>query len=580
MGKIEAASGSDELKAAVRGCRAALTAVGAVSGLVNLLMLTAPLFMLQVYDRVLPSRSLPTLVALGLLALTLFAFQAGLEAIRARILSRVSAELDGALSGRVFAAFFSGIGRPVRGADGQQALRDLDTVRAFVAGPACGALFDLPWMPLYLAICFVFHPWIGVAVLLGVVLLGSLTWVTDVLGRPLLARSLDLAAGRRAVVDTTVRNAPLIAALGMRTRLVETWLEANGRCRDTATASSDVVGGLGSVSRFLRTSLQSGVLALGALLVINDQATAGVMLAATILSTRALAPVDTTIANWRTVAAARIAWTRLGEALAATPAEPARTPLPRPARDLRLAAVSLAAPGSDTLIADGLSFEIAAGQALGVVGPSGSGKSSLARALVGTWRPVRGAIRLDGATLDQWDPDALGAALGYLPQEADLLRGTIAENISRFAPERDPAALMKAARAAGVHDLVVRFQGGYDTPVGEGGSELSGGQRQRIALARALYGDPFLVVLDEPNSNLDVEGERALSAAIAGVKERGGIAVVIAHRPSALSAVDLLLVMNEGRQQYFGPRDEVLARLNGPAAPVVAAGRPHVVRSA
>jgi ATP-binding cassette, subfamily C, bacterial PrsD len=352
----------------------------------------------------------------------------------------------------------------------------------------------------------------------------------------------------------------------MRRRMAERWLDASDDYLRMQQKANDTTTVLGSVSRALRVIIQSSVLAVGAYLVINQEATAGVMLAATILSARALAPIELAIANWKSFVTARQSWLRLSDALAAVPVEEERIALPAPTRSLRLTAVTLVPPGSGAAALHEVSFTLIAGNALGVIGPSGSGKSSLARALVGVWRPVRGTIRLDGATLEQWSADAFGRFVGYLPQEVELFEGTVAENISRFEADSDPTKLIAAATAAGVHEVILRLPQGYKTQVGEGGAMLSGGQRQRIALARALYGDPFLVVLDEPNSSLDALGEQALTSAIAAIRARGGIAVVIAHRPSAVSAVDHILVLNEGRLQAFGPRDRVLQQLGQPPA--------------
>lgn len=560
------------LREAVRASRGAILGVAAASGLMNLLMLTGPIFMLQVYDRVLPSRSGATLVGLGLIALVMFVFQGVFDSLRGRILLRIGRSLDHRIGPRVFSLVLRT--DPTGKADGMQSIRDADSIRGFMSGSGLAAVFDLPWTPLYVGVCFAFHPAIGAAVLAGVVILCGMTLLGETLTRGPTAQSTVLAGARRDIAETTRRNAVLIGALGMRGRMSDIWRERSERYLAAQQRLGDTTAGLGAASRTMRTILQSGVLALGAWLVINQQATGGVMLASTILTIRALAPVEQVIANWKGFVVARQAWHRLEENFEAAPEAGARTPIPAPKRALSLAGVGLVAPGGQNLVVADVSFAIRAGTALGVVGPSGSGKSSLGRALVGAWQPARGVIRLDGATLDQWSPDVAGAFTGYLPQDVELFDGTIAENISRFAAAPDPAALMKAAAAAGVHDLVLRLADGYDTAVGQGGVLLSGGQRQRIGLARALYGEPFLVVLDEPNANLDTEGEQALTKAIIDVRRRGGIVVVIAHRPSALAAVDRLLVLNEGRVQDVGPRDEVLARLGAAPFAKPAAGPP------
>ncbi|MGN8096913.1 type I secretion system permease/ATPase [Methylobacterium sp. 22177] len=550
-----------EFWSAVRAGRTCLITVMIISGFINLLMLTAPIFMLQVYDRVLPSRSIATLVGLAGITLMLLVIQSIFEIFRARILARFGRLVDERLGPRIFRALLARGAEMPRGDDGPQALRDLDTVRGFVSSMAVSAFFDLPWVPLYVAVCFLFHPWLGAAVAGGALFLCVLTVLTDWASSASTQEAVRTAGERRSFTDMAHRTAPLLSALGMRSRMAELWQVRARRNLDVAAYGNDLAIGFGTTARLLRTVLQSSILGLGAFLVVREEATAGVMLAATILSARALAPVDLAIANWKSFSGARQAWGRLVAFLPRR--EPAAlTPLPAPRESVRVTALSIAAPGTDTLVLHDVNVALAPGSALGVIGASGSGKSTFARALVGLARPSRGVIRLDGALIDQWDPDALGRAVGYLPQDIEMFDGTIAENITRFDPEPNPEALLAAAQAAGVHEVVLRLPGGYDARVGSGGLGLSGGQRQRIALARALYGDPFLVVLDEPNSNLDVDGDRALSAAVQGVRARGGIVVVIAHRPSALAAVDRILVLGEGRVQLHGPRDDVLSKLN------------------
>ncbi|MCE4225927.1 type I secretion system permease/ATPase [Methylobacterium sp. C25] len=551
---------SREFWSAARAGRGALLTVIGISGLINLLMLTAPVFMLQVYDRVLPSRSLATLVGLAGIALVLFLVQSALEVFRARILSRFGRLVDERLGDRIFRHLLVRGCEMPRTDDGPQALRDLDTVRGFLSSMAFTAFFDLPWVPLYIAVCFLFHPWIGLTILCGAVVLCGLTILTDWAQAGPSRQAVLAGSERRSFTDMAHRTAPLLSALGMRSRIADLWQQRAQTNLDVAGYGNDLAIGFGASARLMRTVLQSGILGLGAYLVVREEATAGVMLAATILSARALAPVDLAIANWKSFSAARQAWTRL-VAFLPRKAGVELTPLPAPRESLRVTALSVAIPGTDTLALHDVSLALAPGSALGVIGPSASGKSTFARALVGLARASRGVIRLDGAAIDQWDPDALGRAIGYLPQDIEMFDGTIAQNITRFDPEPDPEALLSAARAAGVHEIVLRLPGGYDARVGSGGLGLSGGQRQRIALARALYGDPFLVVLDEPNSNLDVEGDRALAAAVQAVRARGGIVVLVAHRPSALTAVDRILVLGDGRVQLHGPRDDVLAKL-------------------
>jgi ATP-binding cassette subfamily C protein len=554
-----------ELAASLGRSRAAFLGVGAMSGLINLLYLTGSLFMLEVYDRVIPGRSVPTLIGLSLLAFGLYLFQGALDALRARILSRIGAALDADLGRRTFDLV---VRAPLKGAglpDGLAPLRDLDTVRGFFAGTGPGALFDLPWIPVYLAICFLFHPLIGVAALCGGLVLVAFTLVTEATTRAPTRASTAHGQTRTGLAEAGRRNAEILAALGMQETFGRRWSEANAAFIAANQRVADIAGGFGAAAKVFRMMLQSGVLALGAWLVIRGEASAGVIIASSILVSRTLAPAELAVANWKGFVAARQAWHRLSDRLARLPAVPRPHRLPAPTASLAVEALAVAPPGSPRLVARDLSFRIHAGQALGVIGPSASGKSSLVRALVGVWPAALGSVRLDGASLDQWTAQTLGPHLGYLPQEAELFAGTVAENIARFTPDPSPEAVVAAARAAGAHELILRLPEGYDTRLGEAGAGLSAGQRQRVGLARALYGDPFLVVLDEPNANLDAEGEHALTRAILGIRERGGICIVVAHRPSALSAVDLVLVMAEGRAQAFGPKDEVLRRVLRPA---------------
>ncbi|MFN5035240.1 MAG: type I secretion system permease/ATPase [Bradyrhizobium sp.] len=554
-----------EIRDAITAVRGALVAVAMASGLVNLLMLVGPVFMLQTYDRVLPSRSIPTLVGLLVIALVLLVVQAGVDVLRSRLLARIAEIFDESIRGAVFDSVqHASLSRP--NGDGLQIMRDLDSIRGFIAGSGLVAIFDLPWTPLYIIVCTLFHPLMGLAVAGGAIALALITVAAELFTRAPTRALVALASSRRQMAETAFYHAPVVHALGMQQRMAELWSDRTQAYLNMQRVTSDLTGTFGSASRFLRMILQSGVLALGAWLVINQQATAGVMLAATILSIRALAPIELAIANWRSFIAVRASVGQLAEALAAVPSRSAVTPLPAPKNEVRVTSISLTAPASDAVVLHEVSFALRAGNAVAVVGPSGSGKSTLARALVGIGAPVRGVIRIDGATLAQWDPLALGPSIGYLPQDVALFRGTVAENISRFAASPDAGRLLAAAREAGVHELILRLPDGYETEVGDGGLMLSGGQRQRIALARALYGDPFLVVLDEPNSNLDSEGERALIHAIARVRARGGIVVVIAHRPAVLQAVDHMLVLNEGRMQAFGTTAAVLPLLVPKAA--------------
>jgi len=556
-----------ELGSALAACRRAFIAIAVFSGTSNLLMLTGALFMLEVYDRVLPSRSESTLVALLIMVTGLYAAQGMLDLIRSRILVRIGASLDEALNLRVYEAIVKLPLKIGNKGDGIQPSRDLDMVRGFLSGIGPVALFDLPWMPIYLAICFLFHPYIGLTALVGAIVLVTLTVATELQTRRPTRAATQFAAARTALLEASRRNAEALTAMGMVGRLSQRWGELNRHYVANSGRASDVAGGLGAMSKVLRMLLQSAILAVGAWLVINQQSTPGIIIAGSILGGRALAPVDLAIANWRGFIGARQSWQRLSRLLGHLPPAAAPMPLKAPARSLVLHNAAVAPPGQQKVVCQDVNFSLASGKALGVIGPTASGKSSLARMLVGVWTPVRGTVRLDGATLDQWSPELLGRHIGYLPQDVELFNGTVAQNISRFEDPPDAEAVMAAAQAAGVHELIINLPEGYETQVGENGSALSTGQAQRVALARALYRDPFLVVLDEPNSNLDAEGDEALTRAILGVRARGGIAVVVAHRPSAIAGVDYILVMAKGRQQQFGPKEEILTRVTQQAPP-------------
>jgi PrtD family type I secretion system ABC transporter len=560
-------SPKSEMSAALRSCRGALLGIGMFSAIINILALTGSLFMLEIYDRVLPSRSLATLVGLSIVAALLFSSQGFLDLIRTRMLVRIGAALDKALCRRIYAATVRLPLKTGARGDGLQPLRDLDNVRSFLSGLGPTALFDLPWIPLYLTIIFAFHFLLGIVALGGAAFLASLTLLTELLTRSPMQAVTSFVASRQGLAEASRRNAEVVTAMGMTGHMAECWGEANEGYLVNQKSGSDVTGGFGAVSRIVRVMLQSAVLAIGAYLVINQEATAGIIIAGTILTARAFAPVDLAIAHWKSFVAARQSWRRLSNLLSLIPQQTTRMQLPPPNKQLAVENVSVIPPGHDRLVVQDLSFSLKSGQGLGIIGPSASGKSSLARMLVGVWQPARGKIRLDGAALDQWTSEALGSHVGYLPQDVELFGGSIAQNIARFDPAAKPEAIIAAAEAAGVHSLVVGLSNGYDTQIGERGTVLSAGQQQRVALARALYGDPFLVVLDEPNSNLDVEGEAALTKAIFHVRERGGIIVVIAHRPSALAEVDYVLVMNQGRAQTFGPTDEILSKALRPVAP-------------
>jgi ATP-binding cassette subfamily C protein len=545
-------------------CRGAFLGVAVLSGLINLLYLSGSIFMMEVYDRVLPSQSIPTLVGLSVIIVVLYLFQGLFDALRGRIMARVGAAIDEDLSQQIFQGQLKA---PLTGkvdGDGQQPLRDLDQLRAFLAGGGPSALFDLPWMPLYLFICFAFHPWIGLAALGGACLLVVITLLTEVMTREASKAAVGAALVRNGISEGARRNAEVVQAMGMARRIGVRWGDANASYLSHQQRTSDVAGGFGAMSKVLRMLLQSMVLAIGAYLVIDGQATGGIMIASSILTSRAMAPVELAIGNWKGFVGARQGWRRLKTLLEANAQANEPLKLPAPRSVLLIENAGSGAPGGQRFSVQDVSFELKAGSGLGIIGPSASGKSSLARMIVGVWPTWRGKVRFDGAAVEQWLPEDLGHHIGYLPQDVELFAGTVAQNIARFNPEPRAEAIIAAAKAANVHEMILQLPDGYETQVGEAGAALSGGQRQRLALARALYGDPFLVVLDEPNSNLDNEGEQALTAAIMGIRTRGGVVVVIAHRPSALAGVDLVLVMGEGRMQSFGPKDEVLSKVLRP----------------
>ncbi|KRE08095.1 type I secretion protein [Bosea sp. Root670] len=547
------------LTAAISQWRGAFVAIAVLSGALNLLTLASSLYMLEIYDRVLPSRSIPTLVGLTLLIVMLYVFYALFDILRGRLLLRIGCALDEGLNGKVFQAILSGPLQAKNAGEGLQPMRDLDQVRGFLSGGGPGALFDLPWIPLYLGLCFLFHFWIGATALIGTIVLVALTVLTERLTQKPSTAASGAAAHRISIAEVGRRNAEAVHAMGMGGEMGALWKVVSDEHRLQHQRAAEVAGGFASTSRVLRMLLQSIVLGVGAYLVIQQEATAGIIVASSILTSRALAPVDLAIGNWKGFVRARQGWGRLKEMFEAQPSQAPALALPAPTELITVEAASVSPPGGQRLTASNVSFALRAGQGLGVIGQSASGKSSLARMLVGVWQPLTGTVRMDGSSLRHWRPEELGHHVGYLPQEVELFSGTVAANIARFRSDATAERIIEAAKASGVHELIQRLPEGYQTQIGERGTALSAGQRQRIALARALYGNPFLVVLDEPNSNLDAEGEQALTDAIFQVRRRGGVVVVIAHRPSALTALDQVLVMADGRVQAFGPKDEVLS---------------------
>jgi len=577
-GKGSDRSGRSELASAIHDCRRALGAIVVFSGVMNILTLTGPLFMLQIYDRVVPSQSIPTLIGLGLITALLYASLGFLDQMRARILIRVGAYVDEVVHPKIFRAVVT---LPLRNAlpgDGLQPLRDLDQIRSFISGGGPAAFADLPFLPFQIIICFLIDPLIGYAVIIGAVIIFFLTLLTDVTVRKASEDASQRSSQRFAVIESSRRNAEVLRALGMGKRLAERWGQVNRSYEESHTTVLERSGTYSGISKVFRMMFQSALLGLGAYLVIVDHASFGVIIAASILGARALQPIEMLVANWKGFIASRQAWGRLNRLLAQFPETEDPMPLPAPKTTLNVENLAVVPPGSNRPSVVDVSFALKGGNALGVIGPSGAGKSSLVRVVIGAWAPARGRIRLDGAALEQWHPDTLGRHIGYLPQDVELFSGTVAENIARFEPDAQPDKIVEAAKSAGVHDLILHLPDGYSTQIGEGGSALSAGQRQRVALARALYGDPFLVVLDEPNSNLDAEGDAALTQAILSVRRRGGIAIVVAHRPSALEGVDMALAMVNGGMAAFGEKEEVLRKVLRPnVVPAVKPG-PQVVQ--
>lgn len=549
-----------------------------LSGVINVLALTGAFYMLQIYDRALPSGSVPTLIALSALAIGFYVFQGVFDILRSQILVRLGARLDNKLAPLAHEVVIEMTRYGYSTSEALERGRDVDTVRGFLASQAPMALFDLPWMPLFLAFVYLLHPWLGLLTLAGALVLCGLTIATEIMTRRTSREMHQAAVTRNTIADSHARNADILKAMGFGSRAVARFKKANARHLEIQTRTSDVSGSFSGLAKVLRMMLQSAILGLGAFLTIKGELSAGAIIACSVASSRALAPVDLAIGNWKVIAAARRSFRRLKQTLASIDDESKVLDLPKPSRSLKVENITVVAPGTGAVLLSEFSFELKAGQALGLIGPSGGGKTSLAKGIVGVWPLLRGSVRLDDADLDQFRADTLGSSIGYLPQDVSLLDGTIAENVSRFDREPDARKIVAAAQAAGVHELIVRLPEGYQTELGPSGMALSAGQRQRIGLARALYGDPFLVVLDEPNSNLDNEGEAALSEALVKIKERGGIVIVIAHRPRALFAVDTVGVVQAGKLVALGPKDEILKDSVRPVKfPAVAGGNSRAV---
>ncbi|WP_429474063.1 type I secretion system permease/ATPase [Paraburkholderia sp. WSM4175] len=563
---------SNEIVQALLGYRRVFRTIGVFSMLINLLMLVPSLYMLQVYDRVLPSRNGVTLAMLTLMMVGMYALSAALEYVRSFIVIRIGAKLDNHLNTRVYTAAFETNLRQ-QGVNAGQSLNDLTTIRQFVTGNALFAFFDAPWFPIYLIVIFIFNVWLGVFALAGAALLVALAIVNERVSRRPLSEATALSIRSSSLATSNLRNAEVIEAMGMLPNLMSRWTILNTGFLARQAEASEKAALVGNITKFVRLTQQSLVLGIGALLAIDGKISPGMMIAGSILMGRVLSPLEMIISVWRQWSSAKSAYERLVELLEGNPPRRIGMSLPAPAGRLTLEAVSAAPPGARVPVLQGLSFAIEPGDIVGVIGPSASGKSTLARLMVGVWPAAIGTVRLDGADIYQWDKDQLGPHIGYLPQDIELFGGSIAENIARFG-QIDADRIVEAARLAGVHDMILRLPQGYDTLIGDRGAGLSGGQKQRIGLARALYGSPALIVLDEPNSNLDETGEAALKLAIESLHAANRTVVLITHRTSIIAATTKLLLLVEGQVRLFGPTAQVLAALQNAPAQQAAASRP------
>ena len=554
-----------EIKDAVAASRRAFNATFLFSAVINILMMAGPLFMLQVYDRVLSSSSFPTLIALSAITAGLYGIIGLLELARSRIIGRVGAEIDQRLSDRIFEAALRK-SLATQGAAGP-ALRDLDSFRQFISGPAPITFFDMPWTPVYLLVIFLTHWMLGIAAIIGSLILLTLAWLSEQRGRAPLQQAGHAVGKSLEMAETGQRNAEAITAMGMLSAYRSRWQTLNAEGLGWQLLAADRLGGMSAVTKATRLLLQSMMLAIAAGLAITGAISPGSIIAATIIFGRALAPVEQVIGHWRGFIKARESYYKLEDVLTYAPPERNRTELPRPKGILEVQNIRVAAPGSRNLILNGISFRANPGQMLAIIGPSASGKSTLVRAIVGLWPVAGGNITIDNARLDHWHPEDLGQHIGYLPQSVELFSGTVKQNISRFREDATDDQVIEAAKQAHAHDLILGLPEGYETELGNYATYLSGGQRQRIALARALFSTPPLVVLDEPNSNLDRLGDEALSAAIDGMRSRGQTVILVSHRVQAINKADLLLLLEKGQQRAFGPRSEVMKLFQGPPQP-------------
>jgi ATP-binding cassette, subfamily C, bacterial len=566
-------SGSKSATLLADGFRATIPAFGTAvvfSFFTNLLVFVSPLYMLQIYDRVITSRNETTLYGLTIIAGYLLLVYAVLEMLRSRVLVRAGILFDEKIADPIFDAVHRGNLRQPSGGH-SQALRDVDSIREFLTGAGLIALCDVPWVPIFVFACFILHPWFGWIAIVGSLIILSLTLLNEFLTFKLLGEASRASISANQQAQATLRNGEVLHAMGMLDALRSLWSTRHGEVISWQALASDRAGVIVASTKFVRMFLQTAILGTGAYLAIQKEITPGAMIAASIIIGRALAPVELVVANWKGMTAARNGYRRLKQLLTVAGDEPVRMQLPRPLGWLEVENVIAGAPGQRKAILNGVGFALAPGEVVGVVGPSAAGKSSLARVITGVWKSVGGVVRLDGTDINHWNPQSLGQYVGYLPQDVELFSGTIAQNISRFKGP-DGGEIIKVAQMAGCHEMIQQLGDGYDTQIGEGGYALSGGQRQRIALARALFGNPCLVVLDEPNASLDSAGEEALMAAVQKLRAAGTTVVIITHKVNILAGTDKILIMNQGTVQSFGPRDEILGRLAGPRAVAVANG--------
>jgi len=555
---LQKGSGSSELREARNRGRGLIAAVFLFSMFVNMLLLTGPLFMMQVYDRVLGSRSEATLVALFMLVGFLFAVMGILDYVRGRLLARAGNRFRDAIEERCWDAVLDRTQDGKTDRVGATAMQDLDAISKLYASPVLLSLCDIPWTPVFIGAIYIFHPTLGLLALGGGLFILLLTVLNQIFSKRLQAEATQLSVLAQRSADQAKEESDLVRGLGMRSSLYRRWKARSGKASTALAIAGDRTGIFSTLSKTFRMFLQSAMLALGAWQVLQGEMTGGAMIAGSILMGRALAPIDGSISQWPVLQRARLAWVQLADLFEKSPQKGPTTELPRPIGNLDVVGLTIIPPGARTPTLRNVTFNLPPGKALGLIGGSGSGKSTIARAVTGVWPVAAGTIRLDGATLDQYDSDRLGAIMGYLPQRVVLFDGTISENIARMAINPDPIKVIEAAKNAQAHDLILNLPNGYDTQVSAGDTLLSGGQIQRIGLARALYGDPSLVVLDEPNSNLDETGSEAVNRAVIGIKRRGGSVIIIAHRPSAIACCEALLHIEGGIVRAFGSRDSIL----------------------